>query len=96
MNFLKQRYRFLTANYDISRLESVLSQEIMSIVEKESGLEISGGVERAKSDSSSIHISFTEENARCVEHENEDFRGVGIKSELLDRDNSNGTKRRMG
>ena len=89
LNYLRQAYRKLTGKlteHDINRLESILSQEILAIVEREAEIELSGGIERAISDSSSIHVSFSEKNARNVEHENEEFRDVGIESEPLEVD----------
>jgi hypothetical protein len=86
LNYLKQSYRKHTGRlteHDINRLESILSQEILGIVEKEAGIKLSGGIDRAFTDSSSIHVSFSEKNARGVEHENEDFKSIGIESERL-------------
>jgi hypothetical protein len=87
LNYIIQSYREINGQiteHDINRLESVFSQEVLRVVEKITGMEISGGIERSLVDSSSIHVSFSEKNAREVEHENEQFRRVGIKSEILD------------
>lgn len=90
LNYLKQKYKSIAGDlteHDINRLESVLSQEIMAVVEKESGIELSGKDEASMAaDGSSIHVSFTERNARAVEHENEEFAKVGIDSEELKPD----------
>jgi len=92
LNWLKQEYKKLNGQlteHDINRMESVLSQEIMRVVEKEAGLEISGGVERSIEDSASIHVTFTEKNSEEVEHENESFKRVGINPEKLTREEIN-------
>jgi hypothetical protein len=86
LNWLKQEYKKRNGQlteHDINRMEAVLSQEIMRVVEKEAGLEISGGVARAIENSASIHITFTEQNSKEVEHENESFRKAGIHPKKL-------------
>lgn len=88
LNWLKQEYKKRNGElteHDINRMEAVLSQEIMNVIEKETKLEISGGVERAIDNSSSIHVTFTEKNSEEVEHENELFKKAGIESEKLTR-----------
>ncbi len=92
LNWLKQKYKKLTGQlteHDINRLESLLSQEILNIVEKETGIKIGRDAERAKIDSSSIHVTFTEENTREVIHENEEFKRVGIEAEKLTKEELN-------
>ncbi len=92
LNWLKQEYKKRNGQlneHDINRMESVLSQEIMRVVEKESGLDISGGVERSIKNSASIHVTFTEQNSKEVEHENESFQRAGINPEKLTREEIN-------
>lgn len=89
LNYLKQRFLEETGHlteHDINRLESVFSQEILNVVEQESGMVLSGGIDRSLEDSSSIHVSFTARNAREVEHENEEFKRAGISAEELSPD----------
>ncbi len=89
INWLKQEYKRHTGQlteHDINRLESVLSQEILHVVEEQSGLKISGNAGKAKQDSSSIHVVFTEENNEEVKHENEEFAKIGIESKKLTGD----------
>lgn len=86
LNWLQQVYRRRMGKlteHDITRMESLLSQEIIRVLEKETGVSISGGIDRAVTDSSSVHVAFTERNAREIEHENEEFRRVGIESQRL-------------
>lgn len=92
LNYLKQEYKKRIGQlteHDINRMESVLSQEIMRVIEKESGLEISGGVERSIENSASIHVTFTELNSEEVERENESFKKSGIYPEKLTREEIN-------
>jgi hypothetical protein len=86
LNWLKQEYKKRNGElteHDINRMEAVLSQEIMQVIEKEASLEISGGVKRSIENSASIHVTFTERNSEEVEHENESFRRAGIYPEKL-------------
>ncbi len=92
LNWLKQEYKRRNGElteHDINRMEAVLSQEIMQVVEKEAGLDISGGVERSIQSSASVHVTFTERNSEEVEHENESFKRVGIHPEKLTREEIN-------
>jgi hypothetical protein len=87
LNWLKQEYKRRNGQlteHDINRLESVLSQQIMHMVEKQSGLELSGNFNKIPEDSSAIHVTFTKENDDEVQHENKEFARVGIKSKSLD------------
>jgi hypothetical protein len=86
LNWLRQVYKRKVGEiteHDINRIESLLSQEIINVLEKETGVKISGGVDRSIQDSSSIHVAFTQRNAREVEHENKEFGRVGITAEKL-------------
>lgn len=92
LNWLKQEYKRQNGEiteHDIGRLESILSQEIMNIVEKEGNIEISGGAERSLKNSSSIHVTFTEKNSKDMEHENESFKRVGIDAKKLSQEEIN-------
>ena len=92
LNWLKQEYKKRNGQlteHDINRMESVLSQEIMRVVEKEADLNISGGVERSIENSASIHVTFTEQNSKEIEHENESFRKAGIYPEKLTKEEIN-------
>ncbi len=86
LNWMKQvhkRREGKLTEHDINRMESLLSQEIIRVLERETGVQISGGIERAITDSSSVHVAFTERNAREIERENEEFTRVGIMAEKL-------------
>lgn len=86
LNWLKQEYRKrhgMITEHDVNRIESMLSQDILAVIEGETNSQISSGIERSLSDSSSVHVTFTEKNTQEVEHENEEFKRVGIKSEKL-------------
>ncbi len=89
LNWMKQEYirRYggegALTEHDVNRMEAVLSQEIMKVVEGQSHLEISGGVDESLQNSSSIHVTFTEKNTREVRHENEEFRRVGIEAQEM-------------
>lgn len=86
LNWLRQEYKKLTGHlteHDINRLESMLSQDIMGIVEKKCDAEISGGVERAKIDSSSIHVALNRRDAEEARHENEELAKIGIAAREL-------------
>ena len=61
-------------------------KKILKIVEEEAGIELSGGVTRALKDSSSIHVSFTPENTAEIEHENKEFKRVGISAQQMTRE----------
>ncbi len=55
LNWLKQEYkkfRKSLTEHDVNRLESILSQEIMNVVENQADVKISGGAQRAVNDSS--------------------------------------------
>src|SRR5690606_37312450 len=88
LNWLKQEYRKKTGKlteHDINRIESVLSQQILKVLEQETGVLLSGKgkSEKNKNDISSIHITFSEKEDKEVEHENEEFKKVGIESKKL-------------
>ncbi len=92
LNWLKQEYKRRNGElteHDINRMEAVLSQEIMNIIEKEANLNISGGVEKSIASSASIHVTFTEKNSEEVEHENASFEKAGIHPEKLTREEIN-------
>jgi hypothetical protein len=92
LNWLKQEYKKRNGElteHDINRMEAVLSQEIMNVVEQESGIDISGGIEQSLQDSSSVHVTFTEKNSEEVEHENKSFEKAGIHPEKLTREEIN-------
>ncbi len=89
LNWLKQQYKKYKGDlteHDINRLESLLSQEILNVLEKETGVKISGGFEKARTDASSIHVTFTEENSKEVREENEEYKRVGIEAKEMDPD----------
>lgn len=79
---LKKRNKELT-EHDVNRLESVLSQEILMAIEAQTGAVISGGLEKAKKDSSSIHVNFNSEDEKHLMAEIEDLTKVGIESKKL-------------
>lgn len=85
-NWLKQEWKKRNGElteHDINRLESILSQEILHIVEKQAGMQISSDVSTSKQDPAAIHVVFTKENNEEVKHENEEFAKVGIQSKRL-------------
>ncbi|MFT7087684.1 MAG: hypothetical protein ACJAZX_001124 [Rickettsiales bacterium] len=86
LNWLKQELKKLKGElneHDINRLESSLSQEILIALEKQTGAQISGGIEGAQTDSSSIHVNFSRKEERHLEKESEDLERVGIISKKL-------------
>ena len=92
LNWLKQEYRSLQGQlteHDINRMEAVLSQEIMHVVEQQAEISISGGVRKSVKNSSSVHVTFAEQNSEEVKHENESFRRVGIDPQKLTREEIN-------
>ena len=92
LNWLKQEYQKLQGQlteHDINRMEAVLSQEIMHVIEQQAGINISGGVRKSVENSSSVHVTFAEQNSEEVKHENESFRRVGIDPKKLTREEIN-------
>jgi hypothetical protein len=92
LNWLRQEYKRRKGElteHDINRMEAVLSQEIMSVIEQEAEISISGGVKRSVEDSSSVHVTFAERDSEEVKHENELFRKAGIDPQKLTREEIN-------
>ncbi len=92
LNWLKQEYRKYKGElteHDINRIEAVVSQEIMSVIEREAGISISGGVKKSLKDSSSVHVTFAEKNSEEVKHENELFKKIGVLPQKLTREEIN-------
>lgn len=92
LNWLKQEYKKFKGElteHDINRMEAVLSQEIMSVIEQEAEISVSGGVKRSIEDSSSVHVTFAERGSEEVRHENELFRKAGIDPQKLTREEIN-------
>lgn len=86
LNWLKQEYKKSKGElteHDINRIEAVLSQEIMNVVEKENNLKLSGDTRKSLANPSSIHVTFTNENSEEVEKENESFAKAGIEVKKL-------------
>ncbi|MCE3254715.1 MAG: hypothetical protein K0R25_209 [Rickettsiaceae bacterium] len=91
LNWLKQEYKKRNGElneHDINRLESVLSQEILIAIEKQTGLRISGGLERARQDPSSIHVNFNAQEEKHLQAEMGDLKKVGIESRKLSSEKS--------
>jgi hypothetical protein len=72
--------------HDINRIESLLSQDALNVIEKELNIPLSGGMETALNNSTALHVAFNEKNAHEVQHENNEFKRVGITSEKLTLD----------
>jgi len=86
LNWLQKRYQKLKGDLtedDVNRIESVLSQEILIALEEQTGAKISGGLARAREDSSSIHITFNSRGDKHVAAEHADLQAVGITAEKL-------------
>ncbi len=86
LNWLKQEYRKINGQlteHDINRMEAVLSQEIMNVIEQESNLQISGNTRKSLENPSAVHVTFTEQNSEEVERENHEFARVGIEAKKL-------------
>lgn len=86
-NWLWQTIRlhlgFMT-EHDLNRLESALSQDILHLVEKVSGVQLSSNVHADPKDSISIHVDLTVEGRAATEHENKELKErVGIISAPL-------------
>jgi hypothetical protein len=83
LNWLKQEYKRKMGDlteHDVNRLESVLSQQILIALESHTGVKISGGLERAKTNSSSIHVTFNTKGNRQIALEHQDLTKVGIEA----------------
>lgn len=88
LHWIKQKIRERNdqpTEHDINRIEAVISQEIMQIIEDEVGLSISTGVKKSLEDSVSIHVAFGDKNSKEVEHENKMFERAGINPEELSK-----------
>ncbi len=83
LNWLKQEYKRrigTLTEHDVNRLESVLSQQILIALESHTGVKISGGLERAKTNSSSIHVTFNTKGNKQIAREHRDLAKVGIEA----------------
>lgn len=77
LNWLKQklkRHNDQLNEHDINRLESVLSQEIMRVIEKEGGVEIDGGGKNPLA----LHLTFAKEAEEEMKHDIAEFGRVKI------------------
>lgn len=86
LNWLKQEWLKRNGElteHDINRIESVLSQEILISLEMHTGAKISGGLQKAKEDSASIHVNFDAAGEEHLLTESEDLRKAGIEAERL-------------
>jgi hypothetical protein len=86
LNWLKQEYRKRTGRlteHDVNRVESVLSQQILIAIESHTGVQISGGLARAKTNPSSIHVTFNTKGSKQVAKEHGDLAKVGIVGKEL-------------
>ena len=88
LNWLKQEYKKKMGQlteHDANRIESVLSQKILEVLEKEANLQLSGKSynREDKNTPSSIHVTFNEKEDQQVAHENEEFKKAGIESKKL-------------
>ncbi len=86
LNWLQKKYQKLKGELtedDVNRIESVLSQQILIVLEEQTGVKISGGLARSIEDSSSIHITFNNRGDKHVAVEHEDLQKVGIVAEKL-------------
>lgn len=84
INWLKQEYRKINGKiteFDISRLESSLAQEILRAIEKE--YEIGALPKGEEEDLPSVHVVFDAKSAREVEEENKELLSSGIKAQKL-------------
>jgi hypothetical protein len=89
LNWLKQKYRVMMgqlADHDVSRIESVLAQQILITIEEVTGVALSGGLKRAEKDSASIHVNFTKEGDIHTQKEHKEFEKIGIESKKLDEE----------
>lgn len=86
INYWQQKYREANGKlteHDINRIESVISQEILKVIEKESGVQISSNARAAETHPSAIHVALSRRDIEETRHENEELKKIGIQVEEL-------------